>query len=43
MQNPNSTMYAQWNIKQATFPQETAAKVWSSVVPNFIMPGQQEE
>nr|UVX54709.1 MAG: hypothetical protein [Bacteriophage sp.] len=19
-QNPNSTMYAQWNIKQATFP-----------------------
>lgn len=42
-QNPNSTMYAQWNIKQATFPQETAAKVWPSVVPNFIMPGQQEE
>ena len=42
-QNPNNTMYAQWNIKQATFPQETAAKVWPSVVPNFIMPGQQEE
>lgn len=42
-QNPNNTMYAQWNIKQATFPQETSAKIWSSVVPNFIMPGQQEE
>lgn len=42
-QNPNNTMYAQWNIKQATFPQETSAKIWPSVVPNFIMPGQQEE
>lgn len=42
-QNPSNTMYAQWNIKQATFPQETSAKIWSSVVPNFIMPGQQEE
>ena len=42
-QNPNNTMYAQWNIKQATFPQESSAKVWPSVVPNFIMPGQQEE
>lgn len=42
-QNPNQTLYAQWNIKQATFPQEPAAKKWNSIVPNFIMPGQQEE
>lgn len=42
-QNPNQTLYSQWNIKQATFPQEPAAKVWNSIVPNFIMPGQQEE
>lgn len=42
-QNPNNTMYAQWNIKQATFPQESSATVWNSIVPNFIMPGQQQE
>lgn len=42
-QNPNQTMYAQWNIKQASFPQDSSSKVWNSVVPNFIMPGQQQE
>ena len=42
-QNPNNTMYAQWNIKQATFPQESSATVWNSIIPNFIMPGQQQE
>lgn len=42
-QNPNNTMYAQWNIKQGSFPQISTATEWVSTVPNFILPGQVEE
>ena len=41
-QNPNNTLYAQWNIKQASFPQVSTSAKWQSNIYDFILPGQQE-
>ena len=38
-QVPNKTMYAQWHIKQASFPQNESATEWTSYVSDFRYPG----
>ena len=35
-QNPNNTLYAQWNIKQASFPQVSTSAKWQSNIYDFI-------
>lgn len=38
-QIPNNTLYAQWHIKQASFPSITTATQWVSQVSDFTYPG----
>lgn len=38
-QNPNNTLYANWHIRQETFPRVSTAKVWNSSIPSFTPPG----
>ena len=37
----NNTLYAQWHIKQASFPTDSFASRWISNIPEFTIPGEQ--
>ena len=38
-QIPNNSLYAQWHIKQASFPAISTAQQWTSYVSDFMYPG----
>lgn len=41
-QNPNNTRYANWHIRQESFPQTSTTKIWNSNEPTFTPPGSLE-
>lgn len=38
-QNPNNAMYANWHIRQESYPQTPTSKYWISNIPQFTPPG----